>query len=127
MGFLQKIIGLGAFVLAVTGVYSQELSQPVQLLANYCKQTPPTGYSPRLNVLTLTPKSNLHYLFPLYHAFRDQEKFRKIYSDKGYFDEMSQYFAFAEDYRMALQYQTLTYDTVDERTRRKVYHTAVAL
>src|SRR5262249_102048 len=76
------------------------------------------------NILTLTPKSNLHYLFPLYHGIKDEEKFRKIYSDKGYYDEMSQYFAFAGDYRTALQYLVKSYDSVDDATRRRIYRTA---
>ena len=78
-------------------------------------------------MLTLTPKSNLHYLFPLYHAFKDEEKFKKIYSDKGYYDELSQYFAFAGDYRSALQYLVKSYDSVDDATRRRVYRTAEGL
>ncbi|WP_431216647.1 hypothetical protein ACQ86N_19905 [Puia sp. P3] len=99
----------------------------VQQLEDYCKRSEPTGYSPRLGVLTLTPKSNLHYLFPLYHAFKDEEKFKQIYSEKGYYDELSQYFAFAGDYRSALLYLVKSYDSVDDATRKRVYRTAEGL
>jgi len=127
MGQFRKLFLLLGAVLVGSGVGAQELSQPVQQLQDYCKRSIPTGYSPRLGILTLTPKSNLHYLFPLYHAFKDEEKFEKVYSDKGYNDELSQYFAFAGDYRTALQYLVKSYDSVDDRTRRRVYRTAEGL
>jgi hypothetical protein len=127
MGQLRKLFLLLGAAIAVLSAGAQELSQPVQQLQDYCKRSIPTGYSPRLGILTLTPKSNLHYLFPLYHAFKDEDKFKKIYSDKGYYDELSQYFAFAGDYRTALQYLVKSYDSIDDRTRRKVYRTAEGL
>lgn len=124
----KRILLIAGLVLSVCGAYAQgETSAPVLQLQDFCKHSIPAGYSPRLNVLTLTPKSNLHYLFPLYHAFKDEEKFRKLYSDKGYFDELSQYFAFAGDYRTALQYLVKSYDSIDDGTRRKIYRTAASL
>jgi len=98
-----------------------QLSQPVQQLQEYSKKSTPDGYSPRLKVLTMIPKGNLHYLFPFYHAFKDEEKFKKIYSDKGYYDELSQYFSFAEDYGAAMQTLVQSYDSVDDATRRKIF------
>jgi hypothetical protein len=131
-GFKQIWLATAMLAAALTlshsrAVAQEETSPPVQELRAYCKREIPTGYSPRLNVLTLTPKSNLHYLFPLYHGFKDEEKFKKIYSDKGYYDEMSQYFAFAGDYRTALQYLVKSYDSVDDATRKKVFKTAANL
>ena len=121
----KRIWLIAALVLGFGSAYAQDqTSPPVEELRAYCKREIPTGYSPRLNVLTLTPKGNLHYLFPLYHGFKDEEKFRKIYSDKGYYDEMSQYFAFAGDYRTALQYLVKSYDSLDDATRKKIYKTA---
>ena len=123
MGYLKKFFLLPGLLLPVLSSFSQ-LSQPVEQLQDYCKTTAPTGYSPRLSVLTLTPKGNLHYLFPFYHAFRDEQKFVKAYSLKGYYEELSQYFAFAGDYQSALQYLVKSYDSVDDETRRKVYKMA---
>ena len=125
---LKRILLLAGILFCASPSFAQdELSAPVVQLRDYCKRSIPTGYSPRLGVLTLTPKSNLHYLFPLYHALRDDEKFRGIYSDKGYYDEVSQYFAFAGDYRTAMQYLVKSYDTIDDATRRKIYKTAANL
>ena len=121
------LLATGLFLSAVRSQAQEELSAPVTRLRDYCRDSTPTGYSPRLNVLTLAPKSNLHYLFPLYHALKDEDKFRKIYSDRGFYDEVSQYFAFAGDYRTALQYLVMGYDTIDEATRRKIYRTAAGL
>ena len=127
MGLLKKILISAVLVLAAAGAFSQELFPAVQRLKQYCQMTAPIGYSPRLGVLTLTPKGNIHYLFPLYHGFRDEQKFRQIYSDKGFYDEMSQYFAFAGDYETALQYLVKSYDTLDDATIHKIYKTAAGL
>ena len=121
---------MAGLVFATTRSLAQEtdeLSAPVAKLRAYCRDSTPTGYSPQLKILTLTPKGNIHYLFPLYHALKDEEKFRNVYSDKGFYDEVSQYFAFAEDYRTALQYLVRSYDTIDQATRRKIYRTAAGL
>src|SRR5579859_3638968 len=95
MRIVHKLIFLAIKVTTVIGVTAisasaQDLFPAVQRLKNYCQATAPYGYSPHLGVLSLTPKDNIHYLFPLYHGFRDEQKFRQIYSDKGYYDEMSQ-------------------------------------
>jgi len=116
-----------AMAATITPARSQELFPAVQRLKQYCQLTAPFGYSPRLGVLTLTPKGNIHYLFPLYHGFRDEQKFRQIYSDKGFYDEMSQYFAFAGDYETALQYLVKSYDTLDAAATKKIYKTAAGL
>ena len=128
MAALRFMLLAGLFLSTLQGLSQEdELSAPVARLRNYCRDSTPTGYSPRMNVMTLTPNGNLHYLFPLYHALKDEEKFRKIYSDKGFYDEVSQYFAFAGDYRTALQYLVRSYDTIDDATRRKIYRTAAGL
>ncbi len=123
MALIRKILlSLGLFFV-VHNSFSQlfQTSQPVQQLIDYSKRNTPAGYSPRLNILTLTPKGNLHYLFPFYHAFRDEEKFKKIYSEKGYYDELSQYFSFVGDYRTSQQYLVKSFDSVDDANRRKVF------
>lgn len=128
MAFLKRILLVTALMALVGGCFAQdELSAPVLELKDYCLRNIPTGYSPLMSIMTLTPKSNPHYLFPLYHALRDETKFRGIYSDKGFYDEVSQYFAFAGDYRTALQYLVKSYDSVNDATRGKIYKTAAAL
>ncbi len=131
MNFVKQLlifIGFTGMALRASSQFSNEaMPLPLQQFYDYCKQQTPVGYSPKLNVLTLTPKSNLHYLFPFYNAFHDEEKFKQIYGEKGFYDEMSQYFAFAGDYRSALQYLQKSYDSVDDRTRKKVYRTAAEL
>jgi len=120
MTSLRKILLPAVLVLAVQGVFAQ-LSVPVGQLQDHCKREVPEGYSPRLNVLTLMPKGNLHYLFPLYHAFKDETKFKKIYTEKGYYNELSEYFAFAGDYHTAMEYLEKSYDSIDDGARRKVF------
>lgn len=123
MELIRKLyLSLGLLCVVVQHSFSQ-VSPPIQQLIDYSKRNTPAGYSPRLNILTLTPKGNLHYLFPLYHAFKDEEKFKKIYSEKGYYDELSQYFAFAGDYLASQQYLLKSYDSIDDGNRRKVFRT----
>jgi hypothetical protein len=121
MVLLKRTLVAGLLFFSVAGACGQ-VSLPVAQLQDYCRNNKPPGYSPRYSRLTLTPGGNLHYLFPFYYAFKDESKFRKLYPD-GKFEEMlSQYFAFAGDYRTALQYQVSTYDSIDDATRRKVFH-----
>ncbi|HMH23080.1 MAG TPA: hypothetical protein VK563_14950 [Puia sp.] len=120
MGLIRKIFLAGCMLFSVQTSWSQ-VSRPVQQLIDYCKTGNPDGYSPRIKYLTLAPKGNVHYLFPFYNAFKDEEKFRKIYTDNGYYDELSQYFAFAGDYLSAMQYLVKSYDSVDDATRRKIF------
>jgi hypothetical protein len=120
MTLFRKILLPAALVLVVKGLFAQ-LPVPVEQLQDHCKREVPVGYSPRLNTLTLMPKGNLHYLFPLYHAFKDEAKFKKIYTEKGYYSELSEYFAFAGDYQTAMEYLEKSYDSIDDATRRKVF------
>jgi len=120
MTFFKKSLLAAILITAVQSVFGQLLA-PVEQLQDHCKRDIPAGYSPKLNVLTLMPKGNLHYLFPLYHAFKDEAKFKGIYTEKGYYDELSQYFAFAGDYQTAMQYLERSYDSIDDGTRRKVF------
>jgi hypothetical protein len=120
MVFFSKILLPAALLLIASGAFTQTLV-PVGQLQAHCKRDVPAGYSPRLHALTLMPKGNLHYLFPFYHAFKDEDKFRKLYTDKGYYSELSEYFAFAGDYQTAMQYLEKSYDSIDDGTRRKVY------
>jgi len=120
MTFFKKSLLAAVLITTVQSVTGQLLA-PVEQLQDHCKRDIPAGYSPKLNILTLMPKGNLHYLFPLYHAFKDEAKFKGIYTEKGYYDELSQYFAFAGDYQTAMQYLESSYDSIDDGARRKVF------
>lgn len=116
-------IGWSAAFVMITQCVTAQLPQAVEQLQAHSKREVPAGYSPRLNVLTLMPKGNLHYLFPFYHAFRDEAKFKKNFTDKGYYSELSEYFAFAGDYQSAMVYLEKSYDSIDDATRRRVFRT----
>lgn len=120
MTSFRKIL-LPAGLLLVARCALAQLPAPVGLLQDHCKREVPVGYSPRLNILTLMPKGSLHYLFPLYHAFKDEAKFKNIYGEKGYYNELSEYFAFVGDYGTAMTYLEKSYDSIDDGTRRKVF------
>ncbi|MDP4149685.1 MAG: hypothetical protein Q8927_07955 [Bacteroidota bacterium] len=120
MELIKRTLAAGSFLLVVA-VASGQVSPSVVQLQDYCRNNRPPGYSPRFSQLTLTPGGNLHYLFPFYYAFKDEAKFRKIYPDGEYEEKLSQFFAFAGDYRTALRYQVATYDSIDDATRRKIF------
>ncbi len=120
MESIRTLFLAACMVLAVQCSFSQ-VDEPVRQLQDYVKKNDPSGFTPRLKYFTLAPGGNLHYLFPFYYAFKEEEKFRATYSDKGYYDELSQYFAFAGDYQTALQYLVKSYDSVDDATRSKVF------
>lgn len=122
MTSFRKILLPAVLLLAARAVFAQ-LPVPVEQLQAHSKREVPVGYSPRLNALTLMPKGNLHYLFPFYHAFKDEAKFKNIYTEKGYYNELSEYFAFAGDYGTAMAYLEKSYDSIDDGTRRKVFKT----
>jgi hypothetical protein len=123
---IRKTFLLIGMLFAVHFSFSQA-TEPVGQLQDYSRKNTPDGFSPRLKVLVLAPKGNLHYLFPFYHAFREEEKYKQLYSEKGYYDELSQYFAFAGDYLTALQYLEKTYDSLDDPSRHKIYRTVAGL
>jgi hypothetical protein len=107
-------------IMAANCSFSQ-VSEPVMRLQDFSRRSVPAGYTQRLGYFTLAPGGNLHYLYPFYYAFKEEKKFRERYSDKGYYDELSQYFAFAGDYLSAQQYLEMSYDTVDDAARARVF------
>jgi hypothetical protein len=126
MEHIKRILAAGLLLFAVAGAQGQ-VSPSVVQFQDYCRNNRPQGYSPRFSRLTLTPGGNLHYLFPFYYAFKDEAKFRTLYPNGQYDELLSQYFAFAGDYRTALEYQVRTYDTIDDATRRKVFRAVEGL
>jgi hypothetical protein len=120
MALFRKIFLLGSMLFAMHSSFSQ-VAETVEQLKDYSRRNTPDGYSPNVKLLILAPKGNLHYLFPFYHAFKEEAKYKQLYSEKGYYDELSQYFAFAADYQTALQYLEKTYDSLDDPNRRKIF------
>jgi len=91
------------------------------MLHDYASHERPPGYDSTLTDITFNRAGNLHYLYPIYQLFREEAKFRKIYSDSFYNDMMSQAVSFVEDYSSALEYEQLGYDaTVDEVALRQI-------
>lgn len=113
-------LGLAFFFLSTQGSFAQP-SRAVGILRAFAQNDTPAAYSPKVRYLTLAPGGNLHYLFPFYYAFKDEKKFKATYSEKGYDDELSQYFAFAGDEQTALEYLVKSYDPIDDATRAKIF------
>lgn len=101
--------------------YSQSNRQ-LQYLRDWVKANKPAGYDSTSNYLNFNSGGNLHYLSPLHQLYRDEKKFRQVFSDSGYNDALSQAIAIAGDYSSALEYQKLNYKTdIDEVSRRQIY------
>ena len=77
-----------------------------------------------LQYIKYTQGAYLHYLYPFYQLFGEEQKFRELLTDTGYYDELSQAASFVDDYSSALAYQQKTYGAdVDEVALRQINKT----
>ena len=110
------------FLLCFFHIGLSQTNRQLQYLRDWVKTNKPVGYDSTLNYPSHNVGTNLHYLYPLQQLFRDEKKFREIFSDSGYNDALSQAISIAGDYSSALEYQRMNYKTdVDEVARRQIY------
>ena len=102
-------------------VTSAQTNRQLQNLHEFLKKNKPPGYDSSLNYINYGLNGNINYFYPLYQLFHEEKKFRKIFSDNGYNDILSQAISFSGDYASALAYQQMSYDSnVDETARRQI-------
>lgn len=96
-------------------------NRQLQGLREYLKANRPPGYDSTLNYVNYIKGTDLHYLYPLYQLIREEDRFKKILSIPGYYDELSQALACNGDYTSSLEYLQKGYDSVvDEVARRQI-------
>ena len=103
----MKLLVCSLFIGVSLSSYSQ-VSRPFKIYMIIFKPTAPvTGYF--TSELNYRPGGNLNYLYPIYQLFREEKKFKKLFRDNSYYDQLSVAVSFTEDYESALQYQKLSY------------------
>ncbi|MFI5151991.1 MAG: hypothetical protein ACHQET_01575 [Chitinophagales bacterium] len=98
-----------------------QINRELQNLRSHLKADGQAGIDSTSNQINYQPGGNLNYFYPLFQLFKQENKFRNLLSDNGYYDELSQAISFTEDYESSMQYQEKTYDSsVNEITKRQI-------
>jgi hypothetical protein len=126
MQMIKKIILLVIIALFYSFVFSQNVPQ-LQKLKDYVQQNIPQGYDSSSKNIYLFHGDAVNYLYPLYQLFRDEKKFKKGFGYRNYYDQLSQYISFTEDYQSSLQYAIKGYDTVSIVTQKQILKTVDGL
>ncbi|MBS1947671.1 MAG: hypothetical protein JST47_07865 [Bacteroidetes bacterium] len=123
---LKKTFVFIGLALDVLFCMSQSNAQ-LQQIKDFVKNSMMRSYDSSLDYVTIKPKGNLNYLYPLYQLFKQEHKFRLIESDNGYNDEVSKAASFLEDYQTVLEYQLKNYATIDPATEKQIRKTIEGL
>jgi hypothetical protein len=94
-------------------------NEELKKLRTYVLEMRPSGIDS--SFIKYTSGDNLHYLYPLYQLFDKESRFRYLFSDEGYYNQLSEAASFLGDYSSALEYQ-LRADTnvVSEVEQRQI-------
>ena len=100
-------------------LYGQEYP-PFKEIRGYLDKQPPSHYDSSLNYLTNRLGIEIHYLYPLYQAIGWEQKLKKQLGDKVYYNDLSQFLAFAGDYGTAITYASRSYDALPDSVEKSV-------
>lgn len=108
-------------MLALAGRFAAAQNVPqLQALKDYAQEHVPPGYDSAASNIYLIRQNHLNYLFPLYQLFHNEQKFRQLFHSRNYYDELSGYISFTEDYQSSLQYAIRGYDTISLVTAKGI-------
>lgn len=116
---VKKNFLLSLILLFSCCLHSQEYL-PFQQIRSYLKNQPPNRYDSSLNYLTNRLGFEIHYLYPLYQAIGWEERLRKQLGDKTYYDNLSQFLAFAGDYTTASIYASKSFDPLPDSVEKAI-------
>ncbi len=101
--------------------YSQAQAYlPFKQILNYTRKQAPNHFDSSLHYLTNRLGVEIHYLYPLYQAIGWEEKLKKQMGDKVYYDNFSQFLAFAGDYAMASEFVSKSFDPLPDTVAKKI-------
>ena len=106
--------------------FSQDVPQ-LQKLKDYTKTATIPGYDSLAKNIYLYHGNNINYLYPLYQLFRNENKFSRVLTEKHYYEQLSEYISFTEDYQSALRYAVRSYDTVSATVEKQILRTVEGL
>ncbi|MBV4355526.1 hypothetical protein [Pinibacter aurantiacus] len=74
------------------------------------------------SVLRLSDRVNnrINYLFPLYAALQNEQKIKRSFQDKFFYDDFSDYLISVADYQSALYYSAKGYDTLSKKVAASI-------
>lgn len=93
---------------------------PFKQIRNYTTHQLPNHFDSSLTYLTNRLGVEIHYLYPLYQAIGWEERLKKQLGEKNYYDNFSQFLAFAGDYTMASEYASKSFDPLPDSIRRAI-------
>ena len=108
------------------GAFSQNPVYLEQLRRKSIANNPP-AFDTSLNYFLLFNGKQINYLYPLYQALGKDKKFKSIFTNEGYYRNLSQLLGFAGDYSASFQALQTTYAPVDEASRKDIQSTIAAL
>lgn len=110
-----KSFPLIGFLLSSAAVFAQPSPYLTQIKTYINKSKKSLADS---SVLRLSDRVNnrINYLFPLYAALQNEQKIKRVFQDKLFYDDFSDYLTSVTDYQSALYYSAKGYDTLDKKT-----------
>jgi hypothetical protein len=91
---------------------------PFWRIRQFTQTQKPSRYDSSRKGLTNRLGNDMHYLYPLYQAVGWESKFKSRLGRKKYYQEMSEFLAFAGDYAMAAKYSMLPFDALPPRSKK---------
>ena len=93
---------------------------PFKQIQDYTRIQKPSRYDSSLNYMTNRLGIEIHYLYPLYQAIGWEDKLKKSIGEKTYYDNVSQFLAFAGDYAMASEYVSKSFDALPDSMAKAI-------
>ena len=116
---MKKTLSLTFLLFVSFFLHSQEYL-PFKQIRSYLEKQPPNRYDSSLNYLTNRLGFEIHYLYPLYQAIGWEERLKKQLGDKTYYDNLSQFLAFAGDYATATTYASKSFDALPDSVEKAI-------
>ena len=119
---MNKRIRVTAGLLFCISLVQAQISNQLSNLKAYIPEETPAMADTTLKQVQLLPGDNIHYLYPFYQLFGQEDKFRRIYPGPAYTEMLSRAAAMAGDYSSALEYEQESDSTpVTETESRQIY------
>src|SRR4249919_3453450 len=126
MGNWLKGVVVVSLLIMGHGAFSQNPVYLEQLRRKSIANNPP-AFDTSLNYFLLFNGKQINYLYPLYQALGKDKKFKSIFTNEGYYRNLSQLLGFAGDYSASFQALQTSYAPVDEASRNDIQSTIAAL
>jgi hypothetical protein len=110
---------LASFLFVSMAVFAQPSPYLTQIKTYISKSKKSLADS---SVLRLSDRVNnrINYLFPLYAALQNEQKIKRVFRDKFFYDDFSDYLTSVADYQSALYYSAKGYDTLSKKVASSI-------